>query len=299
MGCWNGTCQVSNLSISRGTPVVIIPIVLMDSKWKPCWFPIHGTYDEYGGIENIEENPMTDLILKTVMEKTKFSESISKDKFGSEVGIPPQNAWFWLGPQVKYADVDNKIPDNIEDLIRVMERQGCRRDVFSVRRYDGTWMPLSLCMVRKDVYEYMSRIDDNEFHSIFFKDNYDKIKEMLCTENLDIYKTIDKYPDLKIPTHDVMDSFRYILNNENYHSIEPINFGIITEFPFEVRKTFFDIWDKFYKFIIVFNKMRKTWSLPSNAGSQDGNIKLTMEFNNFVNKICEDIINNEEQEEDI
>lgn len=71
MGCWNATCNISNLPIFAGEKVVVIPLVrVMDSaratnccyptdNFVPYAFPIIGEYDDYGGVENAttsEEN---------------------------------------------------------------------------------------------------------------------------------------------------------------------------------------------------------------------------------------------------
>ncbi len=64
MGCWNATCNVSNLPIFWGDKVVLIPLVKVSSKetkFNPCYptdnfiplgFPIFGEYDDYGRLEN-------------------------------------------------------------------------------------------------------------------------------------------------------------------------------------------------------------------------------------------------------
>lgn len=80
MGCYNGTCGFSNLPINRGDEVVFIPLVKQQTKdwqypdagvsmystlnFRPFMFPVRGTYDDYGGVENIdkEHNEHLDLL---------------------------------------------------------------------------------------------------------------------------------------------------------------------------------------------------------------------------------------------
>jgi hypothetical protein len=71
MGCWSVSCGISNLSIVAGQKCVVLPIrrelsinPLYDPKWVAATLPIYGTYDDYGGIEDIEENENTKLIEK-------------------------------------------------------------------------------------------------------------------------------------------------------------------------------------------------------------------------------------------
>ena len=65
MGCWNATCNITNLPIFSGDKVVLIPLVKVKEKAKfnvcyatdvfvPYALPLIGKYDDYGSIENIE-----------------------------------------------------------------------------------------------------------------------------------------------------------------------------------------------------------------------------------------------------
>lgn len=71
MGCWNATCGLSNLPIQAGDDVLLF--VLAESKlssrdrfgggfsypngrYRPIGLPVHGQYNDYGGIENVTEN---------------------------------------------------------------------------------------------------------------------------------------------------------------------------------------------------------------------------------------------------
>ena len=64
MGCWNATCNISNLPIFAGEKVVLIPLAKVkdDCEFNVCYptdvfvpfgLPLFGEYDDYGGIENI------------------------------------------------------------------------------------------------------------------------------------------------------------------------------------------------------------------------------------------------------
>ena len=89
MGHFSHSCKLTGIPITGGTPVVLIVMKhgndLYDNsekslmkfgktymcsnegtrlKYMPCWFPIHGEYDEYGGIENIVKDDNTELLEK-------------------------------------------------------------------------------------------------------------------------------------------------------------------------------------------------------------------------------------------
>jgi len=71
MGCWNGTCMISNLPIIVGDKVKLVFIkpsysfrelkqcgsyVYSIDAFAPSFLPISATYDDYGSVENIVED---------------------------------------------------------------------------------------------------------------------------------------------------------------------------------------------------------------------------------------------------
>lgn len=79
MGVWNETCGISQMPICAGDKVRMF--LLVEGKhwndvalyyttdlWKPFGLPLKGTYDEYGCIENIEEDALSDLLLEHIKE---------------------------------------------------------------------------------------------------------------------------------------------------------------------------------------------------------------------------------------
>lgn len=83
MGCWNETCGISQMPITHGDPVRLFLIVerslprgykqdvvlnYSSDLWRPFGLPLKGTYDEYGRIENIEEDVMSDFLLESLKE---------------------------------------------------------------------------------------------------------------------------------------------------------------------------------------------------------------------------------------
>lgn len=69
MGCYNTTGFVSGLNVRCGDPIVAIPCVVTNKRGfsaanyytttqiTPISLPIFGTYNDYGGIENVENTP--------------------------------------------------------------------------------------------------------------------------------------------------------------------------------------------------------------------------------------------------
>lgn len=107
MGCYNGTCNITNLPIKSGDKVVVIPLVKtkQNSEFNVCYptdvftpyaLPLIGEYDEYGSIENIQtpvENKNHLLHFKYFFEnnsdeETKFvpaSQHTDFETFVSEI----------------------------------------------------------------------------------------------------------------------------------------------------------------------------------------------------------------------
>lgn len=70
MGCWNGTCLLSNLPIYAGDEVVFFTLkrrrakidaaedghCYVDDFYEPLIYPVVGEYDDYGCIENVKED---------------------------------------------------------------------------------------------------------------------------------------------------------------------------------------------------------------------------------------------------
>lgn len=98
MGCWNETCGLTNLPIRWGEPVVAIVLqkpenppmheiqcLYPDDCWAPIGFPLFGTYDDYGNLENVRTHPWNQELLHIAdtpeedahnMQNTHFDEPV-------------------------------------------------------------------------------------------------------------------------------------------------------------------------------------------------------------------------------
>lgn len=63
MGSWSVYCSVSQIAITAGQKCVLIPLKKQRNyEYLPLCLPVFGEYNDYGGIENIEENENTKLL---------------------------------------------------------------------------------------------------------------------------------------------------------------------------------------------------------------------------------------------
>ena len=68
MGCWNGTCALSNLPILEEDKIVLIPIIGKGTSYEPIGLPIRGYYNDYGMIESITNPEVADVFYQRMNE---------------------------------------------------------------------------------------------------------------------------------------------------------------------------------------------------------------------------------------
>jgi hypothetical protein len=68
MGSFSSTCAISGLGIDAGDPVRYMLLTEtpygddnLSTPWFPRTFPLKGKYDDYGGVEDVEEGPQRDV----------------------------------------------------------------------------------------------------------------------------------------------------------------------------------------------------------------------------------------------
>ena len=78
MGCWNGTCNLTNMSISCNDEVVGFIVKLnpvsgnacyINTHGSPEFLPIIGKYNDYGSIEGIKEAEALDGVKYLVRQR--------------------------------------------------------------------------------------------------------------------------------------------------------------------------------------------------------------------------------------
>lgn len=98
MGCWNGTCGISNLPIRHGTEIYVFPIeeAYRDSfcyataLYRPSVLPFRAVYDDYGGGEDCSGVGLEVLMngIKSKLVEVELGENeyhdiaVSKEGFG-------------------------------------------------------------------------------------------------------------------------------------------------------------------------------------------------------------------------
>ena len=148
MGCWNATCNISNLPIFYGDKVVLIPLVKVSSKqtqFNPCnptdnflplGFPIFGEYDDYGRLENAHTSTWNEAHLR---QFTYYFEDRDEDAAEKYRAVQLKETLDAFVGQVLcchegcYIDIPNQYfhPDGKAMVTYMMIHQGVYEKLFS------------------------------------------------------------------------------------------------------------------------------------------------------------------------
>jgi hypothetical protein len=98
MGCWNATCNISNLPICKEDKIVFIPLIqtTKNTKFNACYptdnfvpfsFAISGKYNDYGGIEDSEITHENEKLIRSYEFFTKNGDekSYRKIEIGNDI----------------------------------------------------------------------------------------------------------------------------------------------------------------------------------------------------------------------
>lgn len=316
MGCWNGTCFLSNISILAGDRVKLqllmptcsslsefVDLNEYDENQDPRdingvtyvgdnYFPfapvITGEYNDYGSIEKIESDAKLDFFkkyLKHLVKNQKIASLQTVDKWLSrnrESKTPKKG-------------IDATIPvktDDIEKFIDMVERGS-----IIVKTPNGGWVRLRFVMMHENIYN--SSIQSMSKWKSWQGENIFKLQENKKKKISDFYvkgiipfnedgepmvKETDSNPVLvKMLAHETLwQDFSYSENRIWYKSFL-IDFCENTKDEETVNKVISLAYDN-----INMNNylcaLRKPWALTGGAGSQDDNQKEIATHNKLISK---------------
>lgn len=169
MGCWNGTCGLTQTPINSGDEIVLFPLAsnvfapkslsgagccYPHDVYHPLTMPVFGKYNDYGGIEEIEGNTenytkfFQALDIKSSAEefdeKVDFNslESILNDGFERktiycETGYGREDFAFMMVPrELYYAVVDNmgaRVPYDKQEPYRYFVEKQCNASLSKLK----------------------------------------------------------------------------------------------------------------------------------------------------------------------
>jgi hypothetical protein len=183
MGCWNETCGLTQMPICGGDPVRMFLIVenayprgsrdvcisYGTELWRPFGLPLKGTYDEYGRLENIEEDCMSNFLLESLREMVVEVPNRMGDVFKREELDWPTAIDFIADEGLRVTDpfdvanitkkldkilaeVREKVP-NLPDNGWSIERSDMAKEQKKVVEDDPRVVTMYHMMVHEDVYQ--------------------------------------------------------------------------------------------------------------------------------------------------
>lgn len=281
MGCWNETCGISNLPIHTGEKVCLFILgptsnnglagegYYADDLFVQLGFPIFGVYDDYGGIEYVEENSLMEDYLKEKIETMYFDKN-------SEEFLP----YTWK---------------SMEDFLGNLTRHELYVNIPRYRKVGAgyasitEYTKLDFMLVHYDLYERL--IEDVKER---FPYSHNETYETLIRKKIEqcIYECNDKRDEAKyfgIPfTREFWTYFRYsndsLWNTWDYF----VNLLETDDVGKEKYNTIVDGILDYYMWHRVMDLMRKGFHLYTGAGSQASEYKLHKILAQYIVEKCAD-----------
>lgn len=295
MGSWNETCGLTQLPINGGDKVRAF--ILVDNtyegkvqgggnycphdEWVPLGISVSGTYDSYGGMENIVENETTQLMLDLLKEGWSIDD---EDK--SRHNIPDTS-------ELKLADVLNGVEKGVAKYSTFV-------------REDKT---LGIMYVLEEVYQSIMEFNPIGVHYTKPQFQYKPEKIIFIEELKEWYeKSLSRFANL--PPGDDQTRLFYIMatsdiftahhrDNELFDIlrnkfVELIEAGV----PFDdakVQAWCNPLWEMSH-FQITMMRARKFWHPQSGKGSQNQDLDIHKKLQEAVS--CVIMKRDAESEED-
>jgi len=214
MGCWNGTCMISNLPIISGERIKLVILrggisskqlfngsayVYSHDIFTPSFFPLSGVYNDYGMIEGVDEDWNYKLIEDYF--KKLFGNKIIAD--GKEItdytlidildGVERSDLKYYGKPNKEQIERKKMAVKALE----VYGKQGGENGGFSSEKIEKEWKDLaemdisntlrpanlSFIMIREDIWNHIANSYVGQFYNRDSKD----------TKDPDFYLTAKRY----------------------------------------------------------------------------------------------------------
>lgn len=295
MGCWNQTCSLTNLPIKYKDKIVVIPLMLtnpningitynINDKCCPICTPIICNYNDYGGIEDVENKDVTLETLKSLkflfFEKEKekkyfnietieeFFEEILEEKLHIEI----DEQIYQVNYLMFHYDLYNKLIYNVSN--RKLETKNNKKETFK-----NLW--------EKKIKEFVLKVKNQNTNNHYHKKTKEELFEEIENLNKDILFSFSNEEKKKI-LKDISSPSNHLRISTNY--INGYVFDILLRFLIceeeyenltsnEVLTTILDM--------IMFEKalylLRKGYLINTGLGHQGNELKLHIIVNEFIN----------------
>lgn len=303
MGCWNGTCGISQMAILSGEPTIGFLMLrnhpdgwaanghcYSTQYWCPLSLPIEGIYNDYGTLEDVDETNWnyklaTDYIKDNVIEKgvgdNKYHDiTVSKDDLDwdkiadamHEDRLELKTGGFW----VKYYPHVTGLPVG---FMMVHKRVF---DAIIEKGIEGWWGKATMETLMKDGEDIIAyfRKQNKEYEDAVSKEDL-AVARLMQRLNLEMICDNDRNNHLKNITISVEGAgFNTGKEYMGYLS-EKISEG----YTDEQLKPIIKKMAEFYIFQYAMSMLRKTWMPQAGAGGQSDEMEMYTTVNQAVDGI--------------
>lgn len=316
MGSWNGTCMISNLPIISGEEVKLVLIHAPYGKeeikkssycypngiFHPGTFALNGKYNDYGGVEDIEQDLNFDLIEGYF--KSKYKKIKVEEKELEEFTLYDILEGIERGSLEVLTEGDVETKKMAEGAIKAYSKSGfgsdrikkeweelANMDVSEKWRKSG----LNFVMIRKDVWDGII----SEHKTEFWNDEPKNDNDYYQTAQEWVRKRFDKYKKSD-------GLFKKYENPMSMSGYAGGNIMFMQSFYFSALEKSNDEEVEYFKNLMTelviidsfLGATRKGWMPVSGAGSQSDEWKSYLLLNKIVDSICNEKIKEYEEDEE-
>lgn len=290
MGCWNGTCMISNLPIFDGDEIKLVILeapykydkfvnvlgvdgyVNVNDLLRPSFYPITGVYNDYGGIEDIQMDWSSEFLQEFLMRK--YSNMIVEDK---------------------------TVSVNIDHFLNGIERGSLKLILKNGDIIDKP--PFSSVMIRKDIWDGI--VESEQHEKLYRNDQKPQDSDEYYIDAITfVERKLEKLRSLDNDEGNVMTliknyAVRDIFYRHETHMNVDCNYAT---FMFEYILLKENVKKDYFELIVIgsfLDRVRKGWMIQPGKGSQDSDIKPYLLLNKLIEISCQIIENrfNEDYEE--
>lgn len=272
MGCWNHTCAVTHLPIIAGEPVEVILLKAStnteensychaDAYHSPIPLTFGGIYDDYGGVEECSGVALPLLV-----------ETLKKNLFEMEVG---ENKYHDIAAKKDEFDIDKLFELDHEQRLFIVNPQKWEYDMREA-------VQIKHIVVRKTVYDEIVRgVTFESWKAGFKRIGYAELLAEIPQFTADLDEMISQKDPLKrmlLMMNDqvgdtVLGAILAHRGEGTYGMNKPINTTQLLASMRENKDPDFDAMLinalDMSQFMTIFEHGRRSWNVPSGAGSQN------------------------------
>lgn len=316
MGCWNGTCMISNLPILSGEKVklVFLHSPYRENKIKssaycypngifhPGAYALTAEYDDYGCVENIEEDLNFRLIEAYL--KSKYKEIKADGEKLKEFTIYDILKGIERGKLKVLAEGDKERKKLAEGAVEVYSKNGYSSDEVKKKWEDLANMDVSeqwrnpginFVMIRKDVWDSIIKEHKTEFWK----------ESEFRTHDKDYYQTAQEWVECRFKKYKeakgLLKSFENPISTGGYDGgTRMFMSGFYSECLLQCDDEQLDYIKTLFTEMIIIDSFlsatRKGWMVVSGAGSQSTEWESYKLLNRIVDNICDEQMKEEDEE---